>query len=231
MKSLITGLLLLVATSTNAAVINFDETTSTRLDTEFQISGASTHVQVIDSEYGLEWLDFGTHDGDGVTFGFSVASAITAYGAQGFRLATETEVSDLFSFFYTDFVDSGNGTMTFAEDPALELNSERNSWLTAFGTHEQTSGSEYGQELFSTGMYIDDAGSVQLAGFKIFLDPGVETTLYSTEFASWTGDVNTGYDNLGVFMVRDYTVVPIPAAVWLFGSGLLGLVFVARRKA
>lgn len=27
------------------------------------------------------------------------------------------------------------------------------------------------------------------------------------------------------------TVVPVPAAVWLFGSGLLGLVGVARRKA
>ena len=28
----------------------------------------------------------------------------------------------------------------------------------------------------------------------------------------------------------DFTVVPVPAAVWLFGSGLLGLVGVARRK-
>ena len=27
------------------------------------------------------------------------------------------------------------------------------------------------------------------------------------------------------------TTVPVPAAVWLFGSGLLGLVGVARRKA
>jgi hypothetical protein len=27
------------------------------------------------------------------------------------------------------------------------------------------------------------------------------------------------------------TVVPVPAAAWLFGSGLLGLVGVARRKA
>ena len=27
------------------------------------------------------------------------------------------------------------------------------------------------------------------------------------------------------------TVVPVPAAVWLFGSGLLGLIGVARRKA
>jgi hypothetical protein len=31
-----------------------------------------------------------------------------------------------------------------------------------------------------------------------------------------------------VFLVR---VVPLPAAVWLFGSGLLGLIGVARRKA
>jgi len=30
--------------------------------------------------------------------------------------------------------------------------------------------------------------------------------------------------------IAAYTVVPVPAAVWLFGSGLLGLVGVARRK-
>ena len=29
----------------------------------------------------------------------------------------------------------------------------------------------------------------------------------------------------------DVATVPVPAAVWLFGSGLLGLVGVARRKA
>ena len=30
--------------------------------------------------------------------------------------------------------------------------------------------------------------------------------------------------------VEQQTVVPVPAAVWLFGSGLLGLVGMARRK-
>ena len=34
------------------------------------------------------------------------------------------------------------------------------------------------------------------------------------------------YDNLNF----DRVVVPVPAAVWLFGSGLLGLVGVARRR-
>jgi len=32
-------------------------------------------------------------------------------------------------------------------------------------------------------------------------------------------------------MANDITAVPVPAAVWLFGSGLIGLVGVARRKA
>jgi len=32
-------------------------------------------------------------------------------------------------------------------------------------------------------------------------------------------------------MIRvDFNPVPVPAAVWLFGSGLIGLVGVARRK-
>jgi hypothetical protein len=31
-------------------------------------------------------------------------------------------------------------------------------------------------------------------------------------------------------MYADFTVVPVPAAVWLFGSGLLGLIGISRRK-
>ena len=42
--------------------------------------------------------------------------------------------------------------------------------------------------------------------------------------ARWLSD-GTGYELVST------SVVPIPAAVWLFGSGLLGLIGVARRKA
>jgi len=35
----------------------------------------------------------------------------------------------------------------------------------------------------------------------------------------------------GVEIVVDLAPIPVPAAVWLFGSGLLGLVGVARRRA
>ena len=42
---------------------------------------------------------------------------------------------------------------------------------------------------------------------------------------------NTGSDLAGLRTKFEYTVVPVPAAVWLFGSGLIGLIGVARRKA
>jgi hypothetical protein len=37
--------------------------------------------------------------------------------------------------------------------------------------------------------------------------------------------------NLGIRLHGDVSAVPVPAAVWLFGSGLLGLVGLARKKA
>ena len=42
--------------------------------------------------------------------------------------------------------------------------------------------------------------------------------------------LNGGSQVADLSNVRAFSVVPVPAAVWLFGSGLLGLVGVARRK-
>jgi hypothetical protein len=39
---------------------------------------------------------------------------------------------------------------------------------------------------------------------------------------------NIFWDNISI--TADVAAVPVPAAVWLFGSGLLGLIGVARRK-
>ena len=45
--------------------------------------------------------------------------------------------------------------------------------------------------------------------------------------ADYTGSIGDGVSYL---LYTDAAVVPVPAAAWLFGSGLLGLVGVARRK-
>ena len=60
-------------------------------------------------------------------------------------------------------------------------------------------------------------------------------TLYSGAANSTIGihmkfDLSAG-DKVTFNTLFDVTPVPVPAAVWLFGSGLLGLVAVARKKA
>ena len=40
------------------------------------------------------------------------------------------------------------------------------------------------------------------------------------------------FDNCELYISKiEFSVVPVPAAVWLFGSGLLGLIGLARRKS
>lgn len=46
----------------------------------------------------------------------------------------------------------------------------------------------------------------------------------------WTGFNNVQFSEVFNVTVTSVSAVPVPAAVWLFGSGLLGLVGVARRR-
>ena len=52
----------------------------------------------------------------------------------------------------------------------------------------------------------------------------------SAAIKSYTANVNTDISGYGSLLVRTANV-PIPASVWLFSSGLLGLLGVTRRKA
>ncbi|TCK17584.1 putative secreted protein [Thiogranum longum] len=65
--------------------------------------------------------------------------------------------------------------------------------------------------------YGGNAGSSSLTSVLLNVDAIDDS--FNFVNATWTGITLTP------------TAVPVPAAVWLFGSGLLGLVGVARRKA
>ena len=91
----------------------------------------------------------------------------------------------------------------------------------------------------ATDSYLNGLGSVTLS----FLDYNYATstqgyTANSTTANSMTlwgadgsHDVNGNFSGATMGMDMVATFVPVPAAVWLFGSGLLGLVGVARRKS
>jgi hypothetical protein len=62
-------------------------------------------------------------------------------------------------------------------------------------------------------------------------------TLAPDPAEAWFLNFNTGVQRTNLtgfavsgWYVHDGNVVPIPAAIWLFGSGLLGLIGVAKRK-
>lgn len=56
------------------------------------------------------------------------------------------------------------------------------------------------------------------------------TLNWSNSFSVVVGGYLPVSGTVSVSLAGDVTPVPVPAAVWLFGSGLLGLVSVARRK-
>jgi hypothetical protein len=66
---------------------------------------------------------------------------------------------------------------------------------------------------------------------------GIDSQIMTLWGANFTGSFNGAYQGatLGMDLVLDIgttplPAVPVPAAAWLFGSGLLGLVGIARRR-
>lgn len=124
------------------------------------------------------------------------------------------------------------------------------SGTTPFSFAWNCTGSEMGH------LYYDELGGDIIVGISSSGDPdllelfiNIQSTYWSNEAlhvssAAWTFAMNG--DGLGgftapyittdannqfyVWAVRDGGVVPVPAAVWLFGSGLLGLIGIATRK-
>ena len=70
------------------------------------------------------------------------------------------------------------------------------------------------------------APTIKYEGWQSESTPSLDLISYNPDMAPWA-------NSDGPLIVANFksTVVPVPAAVWLFGSGLLGLVGVARRRS
>jgi hypothetical protein len=95
-----------------------------------------------------------------------------------------------------------------------------NTQLWAFSS----GGTNYSFSMSTLTIFAQDANSITLKGTGIASIDGFDDT---------NGDYTLTLNSNGPafsFSSSATAVVPIPAAVWLFGSGLLGLVGIARRK-
>ena len=198
---------LVLSTSANSAIIS----------TDWQSSGDG--LLTYDNVSGLEWLDLTEttnnsynqmlaqiNDPGGMYSGFRYATlAELDQLVQQFNLTTENTVTSGFS---NDIVNlSGYLGITMFESPDP-------LGYSGTGFYGYIGDLTWGTNRGSIGMYnstkcqTGDCYAVQ------------------TEYAS--ADLSS--EIKGHFLVRDVAVVPVPAAAWLFASGLLGLFSLSRRE-
>jgi len=178
---------------------------------EIDLLSANDAFITRDTTTGLDWLDVT------LTINRSVNEVLGGYGGfinMGFRYATTDEVMTLYMHApIVNFVSDIPANWPGAENLIRLMGATHGSpndteWSQGFaGLNEPSIGSAYAPVIFSN--LIESQG----AGADILVVP--------TAF-----DVADG--NIGNYLVR---AVPIPPALYLFGSGLLGLIGIDRKKA
>lgn len=174
-----------------------------------------TNITVItDTETGLEWLNLRATTGLTVN---DILNGVDNNWLQEFNYATQTQFNVLGNSIF--------GSYPFDGDTILNN-------MSLFGiTYSTDNGSAKSWKNIG---FLDP-----FAGDPLQVDIAQFAAAVST-FSPFSGGYNINFDDVdldhtnvivGSWLVREASVVPIPAAVWLFGSGLLGLVGVARRKA
>jgi hypothetical protein len=155
---------------------------------------------------------------------FTLTGHVTDYfGGTDFGLIVNDPVTATGSFddsLIGGDIITGSGTLDFTSDITdLVITAGLQTFTSA-----DDNGS--GQLEIINGIVLD--GFSSSAGFvyagtnagehELTSDAGTDTFLGNVEI-------------LGVWDTFSMTTVPVPAAIWLFGSGLIGLVAVARKKA
>ena len=162
----------------------------------------------------------------------------------GWRYATRTETETLYDNLWGGTTegwstDNYNGARAFfnafgiSENNAAYGNSGYSpggnaQWETYFGDSSECGGSN----IFTcnANIVIEDIafGGSQNLGF--FEDShGLSTGIDSINLQEYIDKNGSGLA-MSSHLVRDISAVPVPAAVWLFGSGLIGLVGFAKGK-
>ena len=195
----------------NAAIVSVD----------WQTGGDNLITQ--DTDSGLEWLDLT------VTAGMSFNDVTAQLGVggdyEGWRYATSAEVTGLWDAFggdnnyYTGSWSTQNNGLFDAMAPYVgDLYCAANACTAGDGYSYWITSDVQGTGYHWVSLSYDDTQSINSSTSDLF-----------------SGSYQPVLDSYGVYitgsaLVRDISSVPVPAAAWLFGTGLVGLIGVARRK-
>jgi hypothetical protein len=161
-------------------------------------------LTTIDTSTSLEWLDLTETQG----YSYNEVEALLLPGGvfDEYRRATETEISNMFSSF------------GLVSGP---LNSTHNDFINLFGATTYQ------------GNYPESFGYADSSGHSMALVYGLDFYTPGENYLVYTGGLlhnkSINFAGFGSYLVK---AVPIPAGVWLFISGILGLIgFTKRRTA
>ena len=175
------------------------------------VQGSGDGLLIRDTSNGFDWLRL--TETKGLSVVDVIDNGIGGYADMGFGLASKVQVEAM-------FISGGIVQLStlFVEDNYLPAS----NLLDLFGVLQTTGGG-----LPATG------GWVQAPGLPDLVVSGVVQTAaccppagraYVADFGAVPKTSSS--DSSGVFLLRP---IPIPPALWLFGSGLLGLMGISRR--
>lgn len=197
--------------------------------TIFNLSGIET----------LEWLELTATVGKSRV---QVEGLISSGGAlENWRYATRSEVEILYDSLWGGVAEGYSndnylgaryffdvfGNHNFFGDNGYDENGA-SSWSTIFGSTLECGGDINSSCQGLVAIYDMDYGASLNAGY-FHDDYGLSTGLDSIN-NQLTVTSLFGYPFLGSHLVREVAVIPLPAAFWLFGSGLIALIGMVIRK-
>lgn len=197
----------------------------------------STSEAYYDTSLNITWLANANYAG--TTMDWSTANAWAAglnpygSGVTGWRLPTTVDVGND-GYTYTNLyqgVDYGYNITTHSEMSHMfyvtlgdkALYSTSGAYQLGFGLSNTGPFTNVQSGFYwSATEYAPDTSVAWLFNFNLGNQPSYDKTYDLYAWAVKSGDVG---------IATTASTVPVPATAWLFGSGLLGLMGVARRKA
>ena len=176
-----------------------------------------------DTESGLEWLDLS----ETMNRSYNDISSKLGVGEEfyGWRYASISELSGFFDAFggdsnyYSGWSTQNNGLF----DAIAPF------WGDLYCIETGCQPSEgFSNVITSEDAVTWDAHYYTHINDNVNSGASLDKDLVSLNFGTWS-DTSPNM-RVASALVRDVSTVPVPAAAWLFGSGLLGLIGVARRK-
>jgi len=180
---------------------------------------AGDNLIVVDTATSLGWLKLTETN----NFSYNDVSAQLGSGGlyDGMRFASNAEVVNMFTNFGINLSNTAS-TYQSISDPNIQPAAE-----TLGNTMNEYQPWDYDYGVVGYTGEVCGTGRCLLGAFR-FIGGGPSTYYYdgSGRFSGTTGAVLA----YGTYLVQP-AAVPVPAAVWLFGSGLLALISLAKRKA